>query len=79
LAWKGALLHFSRLIGFLVPLKFDHNTLRVLMTSGYGRNCGQSLIDRLQLGSAVAVAMDDSSTLCLTGDAGSAMHFARAF
>jgi hypothetical protein len=48
------------------PVQFDEKTLRDMLASPYGNDCGYSILESIEAGTAVIIAMTDGRTLTLT-------------
>jgi hypothetical protein len=47
-------------------VQFDEKTLRDMLASPYGDDCGHSILESIEAGTPVVIAMTDGRTLTLT-------------
>jgi hypothetical protein len=58
------------------PVQFDEKPLRDMLASPYGDDCGHSILDSIESGTPVVIAMNDGRTVTLT-DAAAALAILR--
>jgi hypothetical protein len=47
-------------------MEFDEKALRDMLASSYGQSCGQSVLEAIENGHAIVIAMEDGSTTTLS-------------